>query len=202
MTYLCFDTRTLDLDAIARDLYDPEKIGCISIKDFLFQDFRNTLCDELRKGPFARQQQVYKNAQQDLCFFFVEQEHNSYPNLALLHRLYEHVHGVLARKAGFQEKTKSCIAVHKYDEGSIGITSHKDERKYANLISIFILAGSAPFCVYRNKQEKVGELDAQPGNLILLRAPRSRSEDNRPIHSIGPVVEERYSICFRESFNK
>jgi len=198
MTYACFDTSKLDLDCIATELYDLTKPGCIAVNDFIFLDFRQALWAEVKNGPFSKQQNVYKNAEQDLSIFFVDPKQNPYTHLALLHALYQHAYYTLAKKAGFQEKTRSRIAVHKYDQGSIGITPHKDERKYLNMISIFILAGKAPFSLYKSRQEKIGELDAQPGSLILLRAPRSKTEDGRPMHSIGPVLEERYSICFRE----
>jgi len=77
---------------------------------------------------------------------------------------------------------------------------HRDYSTDINLISIFVLGGTAPFYVCADKQGrgKVA-LHSAPGSLILMRAPRNELEnDYRPYHCVGAVEEERFTLLFRQ----
>jgi len=94
-------------------------------------------------------------------------------------------------------QTKPVIGIHYYPIDGI-IDAHRDESKYRNLISIISLSGETPFTLYQDRQTPIVTYNCFPGNLIVLRAPRSIEEKSlRPIHSVGPVKKERYSVVIR-----
>jgi hypothetical protein len=93
----------------------------------------------------------------------------------------------------------SSLSLQKYKQGSIGITPHRDGLRYINLICIFVIAGRGRFfvCADRSGKEAV-EIDAAPGNAILMRAPGFLGEDMRPFHFVSEVSLTRYSFGLRQ----
>jgi hypothetical protein len=93
----------------------------------------------------------------------------------------------------------SSLSLQKYEQGSIGITPHRDGLRYINLICIFVIAGQGRFfvCADRAGREAV-EIDAAPGNAILMRAPGFLGEDQRPFHFVSGVSLTRYSFGLRQ----
>jgi hypothetical protein len=87
------------------------------------------------------------------------------------------------------------VAVQKYPQGSIGLTLHRDESRYVNLISIFVLKGEAPFLVSLDRDLSCPiATHTRAGDLVLLRAPRGMENVTekrlRPFHAVGQVLEE------------
>ena len=93
----------------------------------------------------------------------------------------------------------NSLSLQKYEQGSIGITPHRDGLRYINLISIFVIGGKGRFfvCADRSGREAV-EIDAAPGNLILIRAPGFLREDIRPFHFVSEISCRRYSFGLRQ----
>ena len=93
----------------------------------------------------------------------------------------------------------NSLSLQKYEQGSIGITPHRDGLRYINLISIFVIGGKGRFfvCADRSGREAV-EIDAAPGNLILMRAPGFLGEDIRPFHFVSEISRRRYSFGLRQ----
>ncbi len=87
----------------------------------------------------------------------------------------------------------------KYDEGSIGITAHRDGFRYKNLICIFIIGGKGRFFVCSDRSgSNSWELDASPGHLILMRAPGFFAKNERPFHYVRDIRETRYVFGLRQ----
>jgi len=131
---------------------------------------------------------------------FENERRKDFENVFLLRDSYE----LLVRESGFQDIKFNSVSFQKYKEGSIGITPHRDGLKYINLISVFVLGGEAPFYICKDREgtDKT-YLGSSPGSLILLRAPRKPEEkDFRPLHSVGRVGKERYTIGLRQSGQK
>lgn len=101
----------------------------------------------------------------------------------------------------------NAMVVQKYEPGSIGITPHKDGKRYKNLVCIFILEGQGRFCVCRDRAGNHPiEIDASGGNVLLMRAPGFCGTDNRlakideirPFHFITDIPTQRYTFALRQ----
>jgi len=93
----------------------------------------------------------------------------------------------------------NSLSLQKYEQGSIGITPHRDGLRYINLIGIFVIGGKGRFfvCADRSGREAV-EIDATPGVVILMCAPGFLGEDRRPFHYVSEISVTRYSFGLRQ----
>ncbi len=94
----------------------------------------------------------------------------------------------------------NSMVLQRYEEGSIGITPHKDGLSYINLVCVFVIGGQGSFyvCSDRSGNDSI-EIDASPGNVILIRAPGFLgSEDERPFHYVTDIREPRYTFGLRQ----
>jgi hypothetical protein len=93
----------------------------------------------------------------------------------------------------------NAMMLQKYEPGSIGITPHRDRLSNINLICVFVIAGRGRFfiCSDRSAANSV-EIDATPGNVILMRAPGFMGLQDRPFHYITGIKEMRYSFGLRQ----
>jgi len=90
--------------------------------------------------------------------------------------------------------------LQRYEEESIGITPHKDGLSYISLVCVFVIGGQGNFyvCSDRSGNNPI-EIDASPGNVILMRAPGFLgSEDGRPFHYVTNIREPRYTFGLRQ----
>ena len=91
------------------------------------------------------------------------------------------------------------LSLQRYEVGSQGITPHLDQQSCINLICIIVLCGNCRFCVCKDREgDDPFQLDAQPGNAILLRAPGFLGEDYRPFHFLTDIVGPRISFGMRQ----
>lgn len=112
--------------------------------------------------------------------------------------LDERLHSLTPYPFSFPLRFNS-LSLQKYEQGSIGITPHRDGLRYINLISIFVIGGQGRFfvCVDRSGRDAV-EIDAAPGNVILMRAPGFMGEELRPFHYVSEISATRYSFGLRQ----
>ena len=90
--------------------------------------------------------------------------------------------------------------VQRYWPQSLGVSPHKDSRRFAFLVAVFTIEGSARFGLCADRAgRRVQEWDASPGSLILLRGPGLGGiDDGRPFHTVaGPEESQRVSVTFR-----
>ena len=200
----CFRVKKFDPRVIAGELYNPDKIGGISIEGFLEEDFRLRLLEEIKQGHWIKAKREYKKAVQDFHYFNLGEEdenpQSGFPLVNLMKELYNQLYKALAREASFQTGGINSISVQKYLKGSLGITPHRDEARYKNLVSNFILEGEGDFCICEDREKSNSiRLVSGPGSLILMRAPRNSGEqDLRPMHYVDRVERERYIIGLRD----
>ena len=92
------------------------------------------------------------------------------------------------------------MALQRNQGGSIGITPHKDGLSYINLVCVFVVGGRGRFYVCSDRSGRgAREIDASPGNVILMRAPGLFGpEDNRPFHFVTDIKETRYTFGLRQ----
>ncbi len=196
-----------DFDYIARELYNPDNIGAVSISGFLSESVRKEVLREIRNGQnsFTVAPRGYLNALQEFDNLYLgeadeKKTGGDFPWIFCLRDFYTGLYRKLSRRAGFSAGCLNSIEVKRYPKGSLGLTPHMDQSRYVNLISVFVLEGEAPFYIYSQDRKTVlSEIDSSPGGLILLRAPKNRQERGfRPMHGVGSVIQERYTITVRE----
>lgn len=203
---------SFDAEQIVRELYNPGAPGGILIPELLAPETRQRLLGDIAacSSSFQRAPRAYGNALREFDYLHLgeadeERITGEFPHLFALRDRYADVYNRTARHASFSPSSSlNSIAVHRYWEGSLGITPHRDESGFVNLISVFVLSGTARFYIcgardqYRPQRIRAS-WHPGAGDLILLRAPRSDAEHAwRPLHGVGPVTAERYTITFRE----
>jgi hypothetical protein len=104
----------------------------------------------------------------------------------------------------------NAMVLQKYEPGSIGITPHRDGKRYKNLVCIFVLEGEGKFYVCRDRAGNDPiEIDAFPGYVLLMRAPGFRgikdslatTEEIRPFHFITDIQTQRYTFALRQKIS-
>jgi hypothetical protein len=93
------------------------------------------------------------------------------------------------------------ISCQQYQPGSLGITPHRDQRRYAAVVAVVTVAGSAPFMLCRNRHgDPVRSWQANAGSLVLLHGPGLAGDpDGRLLHLVGSPTGDtpRTSIGIR-----
>ena len=198
----------LNLEAMARKLYDPDNLGGISIPNFLEEERRIAILDGIKGADLSwrrpQRREGYVFQEMDIYYFqegFQDYwEERGVPEIEELKREFEEeFYKPLGKVAGFDGKI-NFTGLNHYQNGSIGITPHRDYEGDINLVSIFVLQGEAPFyvCSDRKKSNSL-KLNSEPGSLILLRAARKEEEQSlRAWHYLEEVKSERYVLIFRQ----
>ncbi len=159
--------------------------------------FCDQLADELRDGPYQPVEPLIGPVRQEAESFEAPvRELDRYPVLSsLCEELVRQVH-----QHGVPQWVPNEVAVQRYQPGSVGITPHRDQRRYAQLVAVITIAGSAPFTLCRNRAgDPIRTWQADEGSLVLLRGPGLAGDpDGRPMHLVGgPTGTPRTSIGIR-----
>jgi hypothetical protein len=190
---------------VAQELYRPDHRGAISVPHAVWNRTRKELHAEIEQLPFEKKPERYGNAVQRFeGKYFTPQTLPTESLLKALHDSYAAFIGRLTPVADFDGTPVTEIGVHHYFAGGDGMTAHIDESKFRNIIGIFVVAGSAPFWVGKHRDgTDASYQNGGPGSLILMRAPRNDEEKAlRPFHAVGHVIEDRYSIVFRQELKR
>jgi len=88
--------------------------------------------------------------------------------------------------------------LQRYAPGSRGITPHRDHLRYRGLIALIIVSGDGRFCLCRDRSgSDAREVDAGPGDVLLMRAPGLAGATDRPFHFLDQITKERLSFGLR-----
>lgn len=91
------------------------------------------------------------------------------------------------------------MVLQKYEEGSLGITPHRDHLNYLNLVCIFVIGGQGRFFICDDRSgSNAREIEAPPGHVILMRAPGFQGSTGRPFHFLSDIQERRFSFGLRQ----
>lgn len=184
----------LDWSALLREVVEQ---GAAFVARALRQPVCDQLPAELVNGPYESVEPVVGQVRQEVESFLVPlRELGRYPLLTslcdeLVRRIHEH---------GVRDWVPNDVVIQRYRPGSIGITPHRDQRRYAQLVAVITIAGSAPFTLCRNRDgDPIQTWQADEGSLILLRGPGlAGNPDGRPMHLVGgPTSTPRTSIGIR-----
>jgi FolB domain-containing protein len=98
---------------------------------------------------------------------------------------------------------KAHVALQKYEKGSLGITPHRDEKKYGHVICIIPLTGKGQLATCDDREgSNKKPVDTTLGNLILLRAPGYAGMHVRPMHVVYDITDERIVLGVRFPTNE
>jgi hypothetical protein len=92
------------------------------------------------------------------------------------------------------------VEVQRYEPGALGITAHRDGKRFRRLVAVVTVRGSARFAIRAERHgDIVAEWEVGPGDLVLLRGPGlAGARDGRPFHEVsGPRDGVRSSVAFR-----
>jgi hypothetical protein len=154
---------------------------------------------EIEPAPFQRAEETVGQVRQEIEACNLPGDLRGYP-------VVDELRGALEAAArasgirGLRTWRPGDVAVQRYRTGSVGITSHRDGRRFRRLVAVVTTEGSAGFAVRRERHgEVLDRWEAGPGSLVLLRGPGlAGNRDGRPFHEVsGPHEGVRYSIGFR-----
>jgi hypothetical protein len=196
-----FLPRDLDTASILKDL---SSLGATSIR-LLDEDFRVALLKEARDYTYEPEDEIVGSGgrvvRQQLSSFEDFSEDSDY--ILLKNSFQDLLEERLARLGTYPFEMAlgfNSMVLQRYEEGSIGITPHRDGLSYINLVCVFVIGGQGSFyvCSDRSGNDSI-EIDASPGNVIFMRAPGFLgSEDNRPFHYVTDIREPRYTFGLRQ----
>ena len=181
--------------------------GAASFK-ILAEDFRLDLLEEARGYPYTSLPEVVGNGdnivKQQMARFNEFSAHSKY--ILLKDSFQAWLAGELNRLGEdpfVYPLDLNSYELVKYEPGSLGITPHRDGFRYRNIICIFIIAGHGRFytCADRSGKDAV-EIDASPGNVILMRAPGFIGPGERPFHFVKDIQTTRYVFGLRQKVKK
>ena len=187
-----------------RILEELSSVGTTSVR-LLEEDFRVALLKEAQDYDYEPEDEIVGSGdrvvRQQVSSF------NGFPedgNYVLLKDSFQDLlERRLARLGDYPFETAlsfNSMVLQRYKQGSIGITPHKDGLKYINLVCVFCIGGRGRFYVCSDRSGRdAKEVDASPGNVILMRAPGLfGAEDNRLFHYVTEIEETRYTFGLRQ----
>ncbi len=195
-----FVLENLDINKVLQGLSD---CGATSFR-ILAEDFRLSLLREAQQYPYSPEAEIVGSGDRIVrqqvasCEAFAEGS-----LFLLLNDTFERLLlGNVARSgiSPFETPLRfTSLVLQKYETESLGITPHRDHLRYINLICIFVIGGRGRFylCADRSRRD-AREIDASPGNVILMRAPGFLGSTHRPFHYVSDIQETRYAFGLRQ----
>ncbi|WP_435105162.1 hypothetical protein [Arhodomonas sp. AD133] len=90
------------------------------------------------------------------------------------------------------------LILQRYVDAAYGITPHRDHRRYRYLVAVLVLSGQGRFLVCDDRAGRgARQVAAQPGELILMRAPGFAASERRPFHAVVDVSGRRLTLAMR-----
>ena len=187
-----------------RILEELSSVGATSVR-LLEEDFRVALLKEAEGYTYQPEDEIVGSGdrvvRQQVSSFDGFPEDSSY--ILLKDSFEELLEQRLAELEAYPFETAlnfNSMVLQRYEEGSLGITPHKDGLSYINLVCVFVIGGRGRFYVCSDRSGRdAKEVDASPGNVILMRAPGLfGAEDNRPFHYVTEIEETRYTFGLRQ----
>lgn len=173
--------------------------GFAFVPGALDETFRRRLHREVEAAPFEPAPGTVGPVRQETETCTLPPDLEGYPAVAELRDALM----ATARRSGIRGLRTwrpDDIAAQRYRPGSVGITSHRDGKRYRRLVAVLTAAGTAGFAVRAERHgDVVAGWEAGPGSLVLLRGPGLAGfRDGRPFHEVsGPREGVRYSVGFR-----
>jgi hypothetical protein len=189
-----------DLD-LGRPLQALREADAAFIPLALSEPSRQQLQREIEDGPFQRLPDQIGPVRQEADLFVITGDMASYPAVSRLRAEFvTRLRQGGSQLAGLARWWPNQAYVQRYEPGTLGVSPHLDSKRFAVLVAIFTIEGSARFALCQTRAgEVIQEWEAGPGSLTLLRGPGLLdTEDQRPFHTVhGPTAGRRLSITLR-----
>lgn len=174
----------------------------ITVPRFLREDAIEKLLHEAERYAWTPAPETVEPYGIEQRFEFISE----FPELSVFHdvqcSLEMHLDDALYVDAGIEQPhvTLSDMRAQRYQPGPLGVSPHRDGKKYQRLIAVLILSGNARFCVCDDRSG-AGEraIRNEPGDMVLLRGEGLSPGKDRPYHFVDRISEERISLAFREA---
>ena len=193
--------------SFAAALEEVARCGASRLPDVLRSDAQAELVAALKTANFERAPERVGDVQQDFDLLVIKSRatHRDLKLSPLLALCDEYAallraQAQLLHAPWLADFAPTDIYVQQYRTGSRGITPHRDNRRFAKLISIFSLGDPAEFRLCRDREgTALKRYRLASGDLLLLRAPGFAGRPSgRPLHAVsGPKGAMRYSITLR-----
>jgi hypothetical protein len=173
--------------------------GFAFVSDALTEPFRLRLEGEIHGLAFERAPEVVGEVRQETEAATLPPDLRAFPAIrSLRDALLETARASGVR--GLRTWDPNDVSVQRYTEGSVGITSHRDGKRFRRLVAVVSVTGTAIFAFREDRRgEVLASYGAGPRSLILLRGPGlAGARDGRPFHEVsGPREGVRSSIGVR-----
>ncbi|MDQ5851366.1 MAG: hypothetical protein M3380_04700 [Chloroflexota bacterium] len=193
----------LDEFDIVKILDELVRIGATSIK-VLTDEFRMVLLQEAEGYVYEVEDEVVGSGDSTVhqhmssCSNF-SNESNYYLLRNAFHALLD---AALAKLDVYPFTTRlnlNALVLQKYEQGSLGITPHRDQLSYINLVCVFMIEGQGRFCLCADRSGNDSHaIDATPGRVIFMRAPGLLGATKRPFHYVTDIQAPRYTFGVRQ----
>jgi hypothetical protein len=188
---------------LRRALQSVQRTGGVLVEDALPAELCSRIAAEVAASAFERLPEHQGQVRQQGDILVLPAGLDAYPAIkGLRDELIHAVRRDAAGIAGLECWTPDEVSVQRYRAGTTGITPHRDQKRYRNLIAVFTVEGSATFTLCKNRAgEPLAQWPAGTGSLVLLRGPGLGGvDDGRPLHAVtGPTAGQRISVGFRKS---
>ena len=194
-------SEALDIHKVLRELYSG---GATSVR-LLDEKLRLALLEEAEGYDYKQEQEVLGSAQRR-----VKQQVSSFTDFPqgsryfLLRDVFEDLLNERLSEVEphpLREPLRfNSMVLQRYEEGSMGITPHKDGKSYINLVCIFNIGGRGRFYVCSDRPgSNAREIDASAGRVTIMKAPGMFGfEDGRPFHYVSDIRDRRYTFGLRQ----
>jgi hypothetical protein len=186
---------------LGRSLKALTEAGAAFIPHALSEPFRGHLQRETEAGPFERLPDQIGPVRQEADLFVITGAMAAYPAVARLRRAFvTRLRQDSSQMPGLARWWPNEAYVQRYEPGALGVSPHRDSKRFAVLVAIFTIQGNARFALCQDRAGAIiQEWEAGTGSLTLLRGPGLMdAEDRRPFHTVyGPDVGRRFSVTFR-----
>jgi hypothetical protein len=183
---------------LRRPIEAVTQLGAALVEDAIEPAFLRELASVTARLPFHRMAAEEGRARQGGDYWVTAEPFDEVP---LVKRLGDDLAArVRSLHVGASSWMPNEVYVQRYRVGDLGVTAHRDWKRYRYLVAIFTAAGEAEFMLCKNRAgEVLRSWTAAPGGLILLRAPGFAGvDDGRALHAIrGPSAGERISVTYR-----
>jgi hypothetical protein len=183
---------------LLRPMEAVTEVGAALVDDAVEPAFLRELASATAGLPFQRMATEEGRARQGGDYWVTAEPFDQLPLVKQLgDDLAVRIHSLPIGAPGWRPNE---VYVQRYRVGDLGVTPHRDWKRYRYLVAIVTAAGEAEFMLCKDRAgEVLRSWTAAPGSLVLLRAPGFAGvDDGRLLHAVrGPVTGERISVTYR-----
>lgn len=180
--------------------YAPAEPGILVIRDEFLSRPLLSFVKHIEHQEFSIKEYPHINQGQTYYHFAIPKEIETKSDF-VIKTLVDIEYLIRSKVSGKNKKTILEYGFTRYPVSSQGATAHVDFSYNVNCTITFFF-GKTTMNIAKTKEEKSGvEYVIEPGDIVVLRAPRSFEEKEvslRPVHAVGAVEKELLAFEARE----